>query len=127
MRVNPAASEVARMSVRADPEPHRIGAVFQIESAVSVRIGRFDRLPPDRSARSERKLRIADRSRFDSERKGLAGSETAGAPFCLLAGAAAVAAAQSRNSSRISAKDSGWQATRSTPQAQGGTPPRLAI
>ena len=43
--------------------------VFPIKSAILVRIGRVDLLPPDRSLQYERKLRIAPRSRFAPEPK----------------------------------------------------------
>ena len=43
--------------------------VFTIKSAILVRIGRVDLLPPDCSLQYERKLRIAPRSRFPPEPK----------------------------------------------------------
>ena len=57
--------------------PVRKSAVgLQIKSAILVRIGRVDRLPPDRSPRSERKLRMAPHSRFAQVSKRLACSKT---------------------------------------------------
>ena len=59
------------------------GVVFHIRSAILVRIGRVDRLPPDRALLSERKLRIALRSRLAQVPTRLAGSKTIKATFFL--------------------------------------------
>ena len=48
--------------------------VFQIKSAILVRISRVDQLPPDRSLRCDRKLRVMPHSRFAPQPNGLAGS-----------------------------------------------------
>ena len=74
------------------------GVVFHIESAILVRIGRVDGLLPDRSLRSERKLRIAPHSRFAQVPKRLAGSKTIKVTFFLEAVPTAIASAQSENS-----------------------------
>ena len=74
---------------------------FQIETAILLSIGRLDRLPPDRSPRAERCLRIASHSRFAQVPTGLAGSRTIQATCLLEAGPTAIATAQSEHSERI--------------------------
>ena len=68
---------------------------FQTKSAISVRIGRVDLLPPGPPLRSERKLRIAPHSQFAPEPKPLADSEAIEASFFLEAGSTAIPTAQS--------------------------------
>ena len=68
------------------PPVRKSAVAFQIESAILVRIGRVDGRSPDRSPRSERKLRSAPHSRFAQLSKRLAGSQAIQATFFLEAG-----------------------------------------
>ena len=98
-RKPPETANPSTLDKRASPRLYKrirsFGTVTK--SAILVRIGRVDLLPPDRSLRCARKLRTAPHCR-SPEPKGLGGSSTMESTFFLEAGSTAIATAQSEKS-----------------------------